>query len=113
MEDSGIKVVILDNFSTLVDMPDENSASCMQPFQDFLLNMKQREISTLLVHHSKKYPNGQSMAYRGSQKLSVTFDNILQLAPLKVMMGMEMMDVHFISHQINREEEERLIVLSN
>ena len=81
VEDSGIKVVILDNFSTLVDMPDENSASCMQPFQDFLLNMKQREISTLLVHHTRKNPNGQSMAYRGSQKLSVTFDNILQLAP--------------------------------
>ena len=81
VENEGIRVVILDNFSTLVDMPDENSASCMQPFQDFLLNMKQREISTLLVHHSKKYPNGQSMAYRGSQKLSVTFDNILQLAP--------------------------------
>ena len=81
VENEGIRVVILDNFSTLVDMPDENSASCMQPFQDFLLNMKQREISILLVHHSKKYPNGQSMAYRGSQKLSVTFDNILQLAP--------------------------------
>ena len=81
VEDSGIKVVILDNFSTLVDMPDENSASCMQPFQDFLLNMKQREISTLLVHHTRKNPNGQKMAYRGSQKLSVTFDNILQLAP--------------------------------
>ena len=81
MENERIRVVILDNFSTLVDMPDDNSASCMQPFQDFLLNMKQREISTLLVHHSKKYPNGQSMAYRGSQKLSVTFDNILQLAP--------------------------------
>ena len=26
-------------------------------------------------------PNGQSMAYRGSQKLSVTFENILQLEP--------------------------------
>ena len=89
VEDSGIKVVILDNFSTLVDMPDENSASCMQPFQDFLLNMKQREISTLLVHHSKKYPNGQSMAYRGSQKLSVTFDNILQLAPTESNDGKE------------------------
>ena len=81
VENEGIRVVILDNFSTLVDMPDENSASCMQPFQDFLLNMKQREISTLLVHHTRKNPNGQKMAYRGSQKLSVTFDNILQLAP--------------------------------
>ena len=81
VENEGIRVVILDNFSTLIDMPDENSASCMQPFQDFLLNMKQREISTLLVHHTRKNPNGQKMAYRGSQKLSVTFDNILQLAP--------------------------------
>ena len=80
VENEGIRVVILDNFSTLVDMPDENSASCMQPFQDFLLNMKQREISTLLVHQTRKNPNGQKMAYRGSQKLSVTFDNILQLA---------------------------------
>ena len=42
VENEGIRVVILDNFSTLLDMPDENSASCMQPFQDFLLNMKQR-----------------------------------------------------------------------
>ena len=81
VENEGIRVVILDNFSTLVDMPDENSASCMQPFQNFLLNLKQREVSTLLVHHTRKNPNGQQMAYRGSQKLSVTFDNILQLEP--------------------------------
>ncbi len=58
-----------------------NSAFCMQPFQNFLLNLKQREVSTLLVHHTRKNPNGQQMAYRGSQKLSVTFDNILQLEP--------------------------------
>ena len=81
VENEGIRVVIMDNFSTLVDMPDENSASCMQPFQNFLLNLNQREVSTLLVHHTRKNPNGQQMAYRGSQKLSVTFDNILQLEP--------------------------------
>ena len=59
VEIEGIKVVILDNFSTLVDMPDENSASCIQPFQNFLLNLKQREVSTLLVHHTRKNPNLQ------------------------------------------------------
>ena len=55
VENEGIRVVILDNFSTLVDMPDENSASCMQPFQDFLLNLDaKRDLYSLSSPQQKK-----------------------------------------------------------
>ena len=76
---TGTEVLIIDNFSTLVQVSDENSASSMQGFNQFLIGLKQLGISTLLVHHSRKKTGNQKFAYRGSSLLSIPFEIILQL----------------------------------
>lgn len=68
-------LVILDNFSTLAEVDDENSASAMSPVLGFLLRMKAAGVATLLVHHSGK--SGES--YRGSSKLEATFEVVAGL----------------------------------
>lgn len=68
-------LVILDNFSTLAEVDDENSASAMSPVLGFLLRMKAAGIATFLVHHSGK--SGES--YRGSSKLEATFEVVAGL----------------------------------
>ena len=68
-------LVILDNFSTLAEVEDENEASSMNPVLAFLLRLKQAGVATILVHHSGK--NGRT--YRGSSKLEATFEVILGL----------------------------------
>lgn len=70
-----VEFIVLDNFSTLAEIEDENSAAAFNGITSFLLRMKQAGISGLLVHHSNKADSG----YRGSQKLSVTFDLIVAL----------------------------------
>jgi len=68
-------LVILDNFSVLAGVSDENDAAAMQPVLSFLLRMKQAGIATLLVHHSGK--SGED--YRGSSKIATTFEAIVGL----------------------------------
>lgn len=68
-------LVILDNFSVLAGVSDENDAAAMQPVLAFLLRMKQAAIATLLVHHSGK--SGED--YRGSSKIATTFEAIIGL----------------------------------
>lgn len=73
--DTGAELVILDNFSTLAEVDDENAASAMSPVLNFLMRLKQANIATILVHHSGK--SGES--YRGSSKLATTFEVIIGL----------------------------------
>lgn len=68
-------LVILDNFSVLAGVSDENDAAAMQPVLTFLLRMKQAGIATILVHHSGK--SGED--YRGSSKIATTFEAIIGL----------------------------------
>lgn len=68
-------LVILDNFSTLASIEDENSASAMDPVLRFLMMMKQAGIACILVHHSAK--GGDK--YRGSSKIETTFEAIIGL----------------------------------
>jgi hypothetical protein len=68
-------LVILDNFSTLAEVDDENSAAAMSPVLGFLLRMKSAGIATILVHHSGK--GGDT--YRGSSKLEATFEVVAGL----------------------------------
>ena len=70
-----VEVIVMDNFSTLAEIEDENSAAAFNGVTAFLLRMKQAGIAGVLVHHSNKADSG----YRGSQKLSVTFDLIVAL----------------------------------
>ncbi|TLU71259.1 AAA family ATPase [Lichenicoccus roseus] len=69
------ELVILDNFSTLAEVSDENEASAMSPVLAFLLRLKQDERACILVHHSNK--SGE--AFRGSSKLAATFEVIIGL----------------------------------
>ncbi len=76
---TGAELVLLDNFSTLVEVADENDAASMNATLAFLLRLKQMRVACVLVHHSGK--DGGS--YRGSSKLATTFEVILGLKPLE------------------------------
>ena len=71
----GIELVLADNFSTLVEVADENDASSMNATLAFLLRLKAARVGCVLVHHSGK--TGES--YRGSSKLATTFEVIIGL----------------------------------
>jgi len=75
----GVELAMFDNFSTLVEVVDENDAASMNATLAFLLRLKQLRIACLLVHHSGK--DGGS--YRGSSKLATTFEVIIGLRPLE------------------------------
>jgi predicted ATP-dependent serine protease len=68
-------VVVLDNFSTLGEVEDENAASSFNAIQEFLLRLKTAQVTTILVHHAGKAGD----SFRGSSKLAATFDSIIQL----------------------------------
>jgi hypothetical protein len=68
-------LIILDNFSTLVDVADENDAAAMSPILAFLMKAKQAGIACLLIHHTGK--SGDN--YRGSSRLATTFEIIMGL----------------------------------
>jgi KaiC/GvpD/RAD55 family RecA-like ATPase len=70
-------LVVLDNFSTLGEVEDENAASSFNAIQQFLLQLKVQGVATMLVHHA-----GKSGDFRGSSKLAATFETILKLERL-------------------------------
>jgi hypothetical protein len=70
-------LVILDNFSTLGEVEDENAASSFNAIQQFLLRLKVQGVATMLVHHA-----GKSGDFRGSSKLAATFETIIKLERL-------------------------------
>ena len=72
-----IDLVILDNFSTLGEVEDENAASSFNAIQQFLLQLKVQGVATMLVHHA-----GKSGDFRGSSKLAATFETIIKLERL-------------------------------
>jgi hypothetical protein len=70
-----VDLVILDNFSTLGEVEDENAAASFNAIQQFLLQLKVQEVATMLVHHTGKAEDN----FRGSSKLAATFETIIQL----------------------------------
>jgi hypothetical protein len=74
---NAIDLVILDNFSTLGEVEDENAASSFNAIQQFLLQLKVQGVATMLVHHA-----GKSGDFRGSSKLAATFETIIKLERL-------------------------------
>src|SRR5262245_44582558 len=68
-------LVILDNFSTLGEVVDENAAASFNAIQQFLLQLKVQQVATMLVHHTGKAEDN----FRGSSKLAATFETIIQL----------------------------------
>jgi RecA-family ATPase len=73
--DGKFNLLILDNFSTLGIVEDENDASSFNAIQSFLLRLKTENVATILVHHTGK--SGET--YRGSTKLAATFEIMLHL----------------------------------
>ena len=71
-----VDLLILDNFSTLGEVDDENDASCFNAIQDFLLRLKTTGVATVLVHHANKAGD----SFRGSSKLGATFEAVIHLA---------------------------------
>ena len=72
----GVDVLIIDNLSTVADgLEDENDAAAFRTVQSFLLRMKAANITTILVHHSRK----DGAEPRGSTALNTTFEVILGL----------------------------------
>jgi len=74
---NAVDLVILDNFSTLGEVEDENAASSFNAIQQFLLQLKVQGVATMLVHHA-----GKSGDFRGSSKLAATFETIIKLERL-------------------------------
>jgi putative DNA primase/helicase len=69
-----VKLVILDNYSSLCRNGRENDSESWVPFQDWFLELRRRGISVLLVHHSNKV-GGQ----RGTSRKEDLLDTIITL----------------------------------
>jgi putative DNA primase/helicase len=71
-------LLILNNFSTLGEVTDENAAASFNAILQFLLGLKMQGVATMLVHHA-----GKSGDFRGSSKLAATFETIIKLEKLR------------------------------
>lgn len=92
MRTLGVEFVVLDNLSTLLQVEDENSSAALDRFTDFLLLLKRAGIGAIVVHHANKAKS----SYRGSQKISVTFDTILKIdRPVGAMTSNVCIEVEF------------------
>lgn len=79
----GPELIILDNFSTLCEVANENDASSFNPIMNLMLKLKQGRIAVILIHHSRKGSGGPS-AYRGTSKIAVVFNTIVNLTSPKL-----------------------------
>jgi putative DNA primase/helicase len=70
----GIDVLILDNLSTLTAVIRDNEAESWGPIQDYLLRLRRRNISVLIVHHAGK--GGQQ---RGTSRREDVLDTVISL----------------------------------
>ena len=75
VKDHKFDLVILDNFTTLGEVEDENAAASFNSIQQFLLGLKTHGVATMLVHHAGKSEEN----FRGSSKLAATFETIIHL----------------------------------
>jgi RecA-family ATPase len=69
------ELLVLDNFSTLAEVDDENAAASFGPVMGFLLDLKQARVACLFIHHSGK----TGIDYRGSSRMATTFEIVLGL----------------------------------
>lgn len=70
-------LIILDNLSTLASVGEENAAETWDPVLDTLQEMRRAGSAVLVVHHSNK----SGLSFRGSSKIAVLFDSIINLTP--------------------------------
>ncbi len=70
----GIKLVILDNLSTLLRQGRENEAESWNPVQEWALSLRRKGISVLFIHHAGK--GGQQ---RGTSRREDVLDTVICL----------------------------------
>ena len=70
----GIEVLVLDNLSTLSAI-DENNSEQWKVIQDWLIYLRSKGISTLIVHHAGKEKRG----YRGTSRMLDCADTAISL----------------------------------
>ncbi len=70
----GVSLVIVDNLSTLCRYGRENEAESWEPMQEWLLSLRRRGLSVLLVHHAGKGGN-----QRGTSKREDCLDTVICL----------------------------------
>jgi hypothetical protein len=75
--DHGAELVVLDNFTTLADVRDENDAAATKVAMHVLMRLKQDKRAAILVHHSGKGKNAET--FRGSSAIAATFEVIVGL----------------------------------
>lgn len=68
------KLVVFDNLSSLVRSGRENEADGWQPVQDFLLRLRRRGVSVLLIHHA-----GKAGQQRGTSRREDVLDTVIAL----------------------------------
>jgi putative DNA primase/helicase len=71
----GVDLLILDNLSTLTAVIRDNDAESWGPIQEYLLRLRRRNISVLIVHHAGK--GGQQ---RGTSRREDVLDTVIKLA---------------------------------
>jgi putative DNA primase/helicase len=70
----GVELLVLDNLSTLVNGGRENDAESWDEMQQWLLQLRRRGVTVLLVHHSGRGENA-----RGTSKREDVLDTVIQL----------------------------------
>ena len=107
----GIRLLVLDNLSTLLRNGVENEAQSWQPTQDWILSLRRKGITTMVVHHS-----GKSGDQRGTSKRLDVANTVLSLSLIDS--GDEsktMMTLNFSKHRgfFGAEAAARRITLQN
>jgi len=75
---AGVELLIIDNLATLCRVGNENEAESWLPVQEWILHLRRRGISVLLVHHANK-----SGAQRGTSSREDVMDTVIALRPAK------------------------------
>ena len=70
----GVDLVIIDNLSTLCRATRENEGDSWVPVQEWILNLRRRGMSALLVHHA-----GKGGSQRGTSRREDVLDTIINL----------------------------------
>ena len=70
----GCDLLVIDNISTLCRLGKENESESWEPMQTWLLDLRRRGISVLLVHHA-----GKGGAQRGTSRREDILDTVISL----------------------------------
>jgi len=70
----GVELLILDNLSALCRVSEENEAGDWVPIQSWILSLRRRGITVLLLHHA-----GKSGAQRGTSRREDLLDVVIKL----------------------------------